>query len=146
LDDVATIDAVRAFKNLGIKTFVLGVPGSDPYAELLSTLATEGGTAKIGTDKYYRVDSTDKQAFGKALAQVAAKIVASCTIDLKEPPVDDKRVNVYLDEVALPKEPVNGWKLEGKTVTLLGTACKSVLAGDVLDVRVIAGCPTLEPR
>ena len=46
----------------------------------------------------------------------------------------------------LPKDPVNGWKIEGPTVTLLGDACTKVLAGDILDVRIITGCPTVEPR
>ena len=53
---------------------------------------------------------------------------------------------MYLDEVVLPQDPVDGWKIEGKTVTLLGAACDKVLAGDVLDVRIIAGCPTVGPR
>jgi hypothetical protein len=55
-------------------------------------------------------------------------------------------VNVYLDEAVLPHDPVNGWKIDGGTVTLLGTACDRVLSGDVLDVRIITGCPTVEPR
>jgi hypothetical protein len=146
LDDTATITQVKALQALGISTYVLGVPGSDPYTSLLNTLAVEGGTARTGTEKYFRVDSTDKLAFAKAMSQVAAKIVATCTIDLKDAPPDIDKVNVYLDEAALTKEPVNGWKLEGKTVTLLGTACDSVLAGDVLDVRVIAGCKTIAPK
>jgi hypothetical protein len=146
LDDLETVDAVRALKLAGIPTFVLGVPGSAPYAELLAALAREGGTASTGADAYYRVDTSDKQAFSKALTQVAAKIVATCTLSLTGAPADLNKVNVYLDEKPLPKDPVNGWKLEGQTVTLLGTACESVLAGDVLDVRVIAGCKTLEPR
>jgi hypothetical protein len=146
LDDVETLSAVRALKSAGISTFVLGVPGSDPYADLLNRLAAEGGTARIAADKYYKVDTTDKAAFSKALTKVAAKIVATCTLSLTGSPADLTKVNVYLDQKALPKDPVNGWKIEDKTVTLLGSACESVLAGDVLDVRVIAGCRTLEPR
>jgi hypothetical protein len=146
LDDVETLNAVRALKLAGIPTFVLGVPGSDPYADLLNRLAIEGGTARTGADQYYRVNTTDKAAFSKALTQVAAKIVATCTLTLTGTPSDLTKVNVYLDQKPLPKDPVNGWKIEDKTVTLLGSACESVLAGDVLDVRVIAGCRTIEPR
>jgi hypothetical protein len=146
LDDIETKRAVQTLKARGVPTYVLGVPGSAPYAALLNEMASLGGTAKLGADKYYRVDSADKQALGKALAQVAAKIVATCTLSLKDVPADKDKVNVYLDEVALPREPVNGWKLEGKEVTLVGQSCERVLAGDVLDVRVIAGCPTVEPK
>ena len=55
-------------------------------------------------------------------------------------------MNVYLDGAVLPQDPTNGWKIEGSKVTLLGSACAKVLDGDVLNVRIIAGCPTVEPR
>ena len=51
-----------------------------------------------------------------------------------------------MDDAVLPYEPVNGWTISGKTVTLVGTACERVKSGDVLDVRIIAGCPRIEPR
>ena len=35
---------------------------------------------------------------------------------------------------------------ELKTVTLLGDTCTKVMNGDVLGVRIIAGCPRVEPR
>jgi hypothetical protein len=28
-------------------------------------------------------------------------------------------------------------------VTILGNTCQKIMAGDVLDVRVVAGCPTV---
>jgi hypothetical protein len=37
----------------------------------------------------------------------------------------------------------DGWTLDGTTVTILGASCQKILDGDVLDVRVVAGCPTL---
>ena len=45
--------------------------------------------------------------------KMAAKIVATCEFPLKAAPADPNLVNVYLDEVVLPKEPVNGWKIDG---------------------------------
>jgi hypothetical protein len=38
---------------------------------------------------------------------------------------------------------MDGWTLDGATVTLLGASCQQVLSGAVLDVRVVAGCPTV---
>jgi len=35
------------------------------------------------------------------------------------------------------------WVLQGQTVTILGSTCQSIMNGDVLDVRVVAGCPTV---
>lgn len=146
LDEQPTIDAVTALAKDKVPTYVIGVPGSGPYSALLDNLATAGGTARIGPPKYYRVDSTDASAFQAALAQVAAKIAATCTFPLAKPPEDPSRVNVFIDDVPVPNDPVNGWKLDGQTVTLVGTTCDKVLAGQALEVRVVEGCPTITPN
>ena len=93
--------------------------------------------------RYYAVGSTDAAAFGAALKAVAARITATCTLTLDPTPPDPDAVNVYLDSTVVPRTATDGWRLDGATVTLLGATCAKVLAGDVLDVRVIAGCPTV---
>jgi len=146
LDEQPTIDAVSAIAAAGIPTYVIGVPGSGPYASLLDQVAIAGGTARAEEPLYYAVDTTDQAAFETALSQIAAKITATCTFALKEPPPDPSHVNVYFDNVAVPQDPVNGWTLDGATITLVGNACSEVMNGDVLNVRVVAGCPTLQPN
>lgn len=147
LDSAATESAVAALKAAGIPVYVIGLPGTAAYASLLDALAVSGGTALTSSPKYYSIASTaDNTALLKALKQIAAKIVATCEFTLKEAPKQENQVNVYLDEVVLPKDPVNGWSIDGATVTLLGQSCDKVLSGDVLDVRIITGCPTVEPR
>jgi hypothetical protein len=146
LDSAATNSAVLALQSSGIPVYVVGLPGTATYGTLLDQLAASGGTALPGSPKYYKVDKSGTNTLLPALKKIAAKIVATCEFKLKEPPKAPNLVNVYLDEVILPKDPANGWKIEGETVTLLGAACSKVLAGDVLDVRIIAGCPTIEPR
>ena len=145
LDGQATVSAATAYASAGIPLYVVGIPGSAPYTAVLDEVAGAGGTALAGSSpKYYRVD--DKSQILSALQKVAAKIVATCTFDLTEPPADPNAVNVYFDQVVVPKDPANGWSIEGKRVTLLGAACERVLSGDVLGVRIIAGCPTVGPR
>lgn len=150
LDDQPTISAVAALEAAKIPTYVVGVPGSGPYADLLDSLAIAGGTARASSPRYYRVDSTDTAAFADALAKIAAKIVATCTFPLAKPPEDPSRVNVYLDGAPVPKDPTDGWTLDdtdaGAVVTLVGKTCDRVLAGDALQVRVITGCPTVLPH
>jgi hypothetical protein len=143
LDSAATVQAISALAARGIPTYVVGVPGSEPYAALLDQMATAGGTARAAAPYYYAVSRSDQAAFTSALASVAASITATCTLNLSEAPPDPTHVNVYLDGVVVPQDPVNGWSLSGTTVTLLGTTCQSVLAGDSLDLRVVAGCPTI---
>jgi hypothetical protein len=147
LDSAPTLSAVSALRAAGLPVYVIGLPGTGTYASLLDELAVAGGTALPSSPRYYRVSSTgDNTALLKTLKQIAAKIVATCEFKLKEAPKSANLVNVYFDEVVLPKDPVNGWKIEGATVTLLGQACSRVLAGDALDVRIITGCPTVVPR
>jgi hypothetical protein len=92
------------------------------------------------------VDTSDTSAFTTALAQVAAKITATCTFPLRSTPQDPSLVNVYADGNILPKDPANGWTISGSTVTLVGATCAKVSSGEVLEVRVIEGCPTVLPN
>jgi hypothetical protein len=224
LDADPTTSAVQTLAASGFPVYVVGIPGSAPYATLLDTLAQVGGTARDPTGagpQYYNVATTDEPAFQAALFQVAAKVAGSCTLTLDAVPPNPSLVNVFLDEQPLataagcidldatemgaddamppgdafavsdattpsdalaqsdviaasdatpasgdevtpegareampPGEPVMtseagsapstcNWILQGQTVTVLGAACQQIMAGDVLDVRVVAGCPTL---
>ena len=148
LDGAASLSAVAALKAAGIPVYVVGLPGTSTptYANLLDQLAVAGGTALPSSPKYYKVASSSDNTLLTALKKIAAQIVATCEFKLTQAPEQADRVNVYLDEVVIPKDPVNGWKIDGPTVTLLGNSCAKVLAGDILDVRIITGCPTVEPR
>jgi hypothetical protein len=150
-DEFATVEAVSAIAGAKIPVYIVGVPGSAPYAEVLTQMAIAGGTAQAGsgadagdggTTAYYAVDTAGKDAFNAAISQIAAKITATCTLPLGSTP-DPGMVNVFLDENVVPADPVNGWSISGSTITLLGETCQKVLTGAVLDVRVIAGCPTV---
>jgi len=138
LDGTAAVTAVRELSVAGIPTYVVGVPGSAPYANVLSDMAEAGGT-----QRYYDVTSADQSAFAAALTQIAAKITATCTFSLGQTPPDPNMVNVYLDDTIVPRDPTNGWTLSGETVTIAGSACQSIQSGKVLEVRIVAGCPTV---
>jgi hypothetical protein len=145
LDKSATLAAIDGLFAKGVPTYVIGVPGSGPYASLLDAMATHGGTARGASPQYYRVDSTDASAFASALAAIAAKVTASCTFTLDSVP-EPSKLNVFLDGIVLPQDPNNGWKLDGTTVEIVGDACKKLQSGDILSVRVVAGCPTVVPK
>lgn len=145
-DTGPTLTAIGALKSAGIPVYVVGLPGAAPYVSLLDAMAVAGGTALPSSPKYFAVDSASEDVMLKTLRKIAAQITGSCVFELKEAPAEPSLVNVYLDEVILPFEPTNGWTLDGKTVTLAGAACERVKNGDVLDVRIITGCPRLEPK
>ena len=145
-DETAAVSQIAGLKTAGTPTFVIGLPGSQKYAQTLDKMAVAGGNALATSPKYYAVTSSSQDAMFAALKQVAAKITATCEYDLTEVPANPSLVNVYIDEAVVPFEPVNGWTIDGKTVTLKGSTCTKVLAGDALDVRIIAGCPTILPK
>jgi len=144
LDSDATITAVTALAAKGVPTYVIGVPGSAPYASVLNTLAQVGGTARSVLPYYYPVDTTDQAAFYSALSEIAAKLTASCVLPLGMKPPDPDLINVYLNGHVVPQAGPNGWTYANDTVSLLGSSCSRVLDGSALDVRVVAGCPTIE--
>jgi hypothetical protein len=141
LDAQPSVDAVAAYKATGIPVYVIGIPGSAPYATVLDNLAEAGGTAQATSPKYFAVDTASSNDLLATLKKVAAKIVATCDFKLTAPPADPGLVNVYFDEQPVPQ--ANNWTIAGDTVTLLGATCDRVKNGDVLDVRIITGCPTV---
>jgi hypothetical protein len=143
LDVTKTVQAVQDLAAGGVPTYVIGVPGSGPYSAVLDRMAVAGGTARPTEPAYYAVSTTDQTALAAALKSIAAKITATCTLTLDQPPPDPAQVNVYLDGVVVPKDRQSGWTLSGSTVTLVGATCDRVMSGDALDLRVIAGCPTV---
>jgi len=143
LDEGPTIQAVQSIAAAGIPVYVVGVPGSAPYASLLDELAIAGGTGRGSEPQYYAIDTADQGALAGALSSIAAKITGSCTLSLGNAPPDPGLVNVFFDEQALPQSGPDGWSLDGTTVTIAGASCQKILDGDVLDVRIVAGCPTV---
>lgn len=143
LDSQPTLDAVSQLFSAGIPVYVVGVPGSAPYAQLLDQVAQAGGTARGSEPQYYAIDSSDTADLLAALSSIAAKITGTCTLELDAVPPDPGLVNVFLDEQPVPQMGPDGWTLDGTTVTILGASCDAILGGSVLDVRVVAGCPTV---
>jgi hypothetical protein len=145
LDGQATVAAVQTLANDGLPVYVVGVPGSEVYSNLLDQLSQAGGTARTDDDGgtgYYAVSTADQAAFTATLSKVAAAITGSCTLQLDRVPTDPTLVNVFFDEQPVPQTGPDGWTLTGATVTILGASCQKITDGDVLDVRVVAGCPT----
>ncbi len=143
LDAQPTIDAVKELATDGVPVYVIGVPGSAPYAALLDALAQAGGTAQATEPSYYAVNTTDQTALTAAISSIAAKITGTCALTLNHAPPDPTLVNVFLGGQVLPATGADGWSLTGDTVTILGASCQAILKGAVVDVRVVAGCPTL---
>src|SRR5690606_9807265 len=110
LDGVDTqpiIDESAAAAGLGIRTFVIGSPGSESARDSLSAIARVGGTGSAGCadagPQYCHFDMTTQEDFAAALRQALADIVgqiSSCEFAIPPPPagteLDLGRVNVNI--------------------------------------------------
>ena len=143
LDGAQTTQAVRDLRAAGVETFVMGIPGSAPYAAVLDEAAIAGGGARATEPYYYQVDTSDTGALGAALAQIAAQATASCTFTLTLTPTNPGQVNVFVDGSVVPQGGADGWSLQGTKVTLEGKTCSAIETGTALSVHVEQGCPTV---
>ncbi len=143
VDRSGTLDAVTALSDAGVKTYVVGVPGSEFYATLLDQLAEAGGTARAGeAHAYYPVSDTD--SLNSVLKSIGTSVSTSCDITLQDAlHIDEKTINVYFDARLIESDPDDGWTYEYPTVTLHGAPCDELLSGEVVQVQVVAGCPTI---
>jgi hypothetical protein len=143
LDGTQTTQAVAALRAAGVETYVMGIPGSAPYAAVLDALAIAGGTGRASEPYYYQVNTSDTGALGAALAEIAAKATESCTFTLTSTPTNPDQVNVYVDGNVVPQGGADGWSLQGTKVTLEGNTCTAVETGTAQTVHVEQGCPTV---
>lgn len=126
----------------GIPTYVIGMPGAEPYASVLGRMAVAGGTARPGPTPYYAV--TDRAELEDALYSIGTGLAIRCTIDLDEEPPDPARVNVYFDGELVPADPEDGWSWNGTTrIEVNGAACDALKSGAVIDARALFGCDTV---
>lgn len=150
LDDGSVIDALHALHEAGIPTFVVGLPGTDQYAEYLNNFATEGGEAQSGDTKYYAVSqSQGVQGLTDVFDTITTQLVRSCDIPLDVPPTKASLVNVAIDcDVVAPmSSDGSGWHFDDPNapteVILDGPVCDRLQTDGARRVDVIFGCPTV---
>lgn len=150
----------------GVKTFVIGSPGSEEAREALSKVATAGGTAAPGCSdtgpNYCHLDMTTAQDFAAALAAGLAQIagqISTCEFTIPSPPpgktLNTGRVNVLYTHGDGTQSSIlhdstdactAGWKYDNDTtptkIVLCGSDCEAVKADQGAKVDVIFGCVT----
>jgi len=158
-------DAAQALKD-GVRTFVIGSPGSENTRNVLSELATEGGTAKPNCSDqgpvYCHFDMTTEPDLSAGL-QTALETVAaslrSCEYPVPEPSgskmVDPNLVNVLLTPSkgkteTIPRDPSasdchDGWQYtkDKTSIVLCGDACDRAKSDVGAKVEIVLGCKTV---
>jgi hypothetical protein len=171
-DPTPILDDVKALMAKGIRTFVIGSPGSEQvgvpiYADArmwLSMAASLGGTALPGCSdngpNFCHFDMTKSTDFSTALRDVLTQIVGtvlSCSYKLPTPTnggmLDKSKVNVVFSATNVKSELIeqspdaacaSGWRYsdDGTHVDLCPDTCKRVQAADRPQVDVLFGCST----
>ncbi|HVY28120.1 MAG TPA: vWA domain-containing protein [Polyangiaceae bacterium] len=162
-------EATAALKD-GVRTFVIGSPGSEETRALLSQLASQGGTARKPCSdsgpNYCHFDMTTQKSLASALAAALAEItmsIKSCEYPIPAPPagqtLDPDRVNVlYTREgggsETIPRDAslhdcTEGWQYssDAQSIYLCGDACARAQS-EIGTVEILFGCQTIveKPR
>jgi hypothetical protein len=148
LDDAATVAAVTALANANVKTFVVGIPGSDKYEPTLNAVATAGGEPNPNAPpSFYQVTAAGGvKALSQVLTNIATGLITSCELVLSADPPDYDQINVVIDGTTIPEGSADGWTLDTTnkppTVVLKGATCKAVETNGAEQLSITFGCPT----
>jgi hypothetical protein len=143
--DNVTADILAPVKSLaarGIKTYVVGLPGSTAQSKLLDEIAAAGGTGNY-------LSPADPAALETQLASIAGASIDRCTFTFAPPPPDPKQVHLVVTDATHPSayEIPQGsdWTLsdDGTTATLAGPLCDRAKANAYGSMQFVFGCVSL---
>lgn len=161
---------VKKARDANIKTFVVGVPGSEGARGFLSQLAFLGGTARNATCAHdggpngdCHFDLSTQADFAGVLRDALGKISGKALgCEFKTPPGGNGLLNVQYstnngEPVCFSQDPspceggANGWQFakdaagndDPSRVVLCGAACETVKADPSTKVDVVLGCKSI---
>jgi hypothetical protein len=152
LDDDATLAEIQRLYDRGIRTAVVGIPGSEPYEAALNAFAEAGGTPNPRPgSSYYQVEANRPEQLTEVFIGVVMDLVKSCDIHLEEDPPGLDLINIALDCEAIPRiDPETGaenWQLDTSTspptIRLVGALCDEALSVGIRRIDVLFGCQTI---
>lgn len=153
LDDAASIQAVADLAADGIKTFVIGIPGTEAYAETLDALADESGVENPDAPPSYFAVSAEGGAEGLAnvLSKVTTGLITSCQLQLEEEPPNINDVFVVIDGELISKDVEDGWAesdpaTSPPTIVIQGATCEKLESEGAEYINVSYGCPNFDPH
>lgn len=148
LDDAAVVLRIRALADVGVPTFVIGIPGTERYAPYLSEFATAGGVPHPSSAGYYAVSAEGGVAeLTRTFSDITTHLVRSCDVEIGAGAPDQQLINVAVDCNVVPFEDGEGWDIlrdSPSTLRLAGEACERVAREGARRIDVVYGCPTVK--
>jgi hypothetical protein len=148
LDDQSVIEQIEALKEAGISTFVIGIPGTEQYAEYLNQFAIAGGQPNpSGDPDYYAVSAEDGvQALAQTFKDITTHLVRECEVPLQYEAPDRNKVNVAVNCEVVPFDDGAGWEIsedDAKVLILKGDTCDWIQEEGARRIDVFFGCNTI---
>jgi hypothetical protein len=157
VDDAAVLNEIMALDGAGVKTFVVGIPGTEVYASFLNDFALAGGVPNPngGGTSYYAVEAAaGVEGLTQVFRDISTQLVKSCDIELAEKPANPEQVNVAIDCDLVPETSLDAdgnevlnWEIDYDSTPgmlhLLGDTCERIQTEGAKQVDVVMGCPTI---
>jgi hypothetical protein len=160
VDSEPIVEEVAAARQAGVRTFLIGSPGSEPGRQWMSLAAIQGATAapgcRVSGAPYCHMDMTQATDFGAALRAGLAEItgaIVSCAYDLPAPPdgktLDRDLINLIVTtgdgetQLVRPDESGDcseGWQLVNDQVVLCKETCDRVQNDPRGRLQLLFGC------
>ena len=149
LDDAAVVQKIRALAEASVPTFVIGIPGTESYADYLNGFASAGGTANPhAPPDYYAVSASGGvEGLTQTFVDITTHLVRSCDVDLGNVAPEKNLVNVAVDCDVVPFEDGDGWDIRDDaptTLVLAGDTCQRIEHEGARRIDVVYGCPTVK--
>jgi len=151
LDEDASVAAVAALAKHGIKTFVVGIPGTEAYESTLDALAAKSGVENPDAPPAYFAVSAKSGAAGlsSTLERITAGLITSCRLQLESVPPVLNDVYVVIDGVEIKHDDPDGWiydrAVTPPAIVLQGKTCEKLETQGAQYINVSYGCPDFEP-
>ena len=151
LDDTRAEDEVKQLLSQGIRTVVVGIPGTEytQYQAVLNRLGAAGGLKNPDATYDYFPVSADAGVAGlqSTLESITANLIVSCSLQLTSTPPEVGLLNVVIDGQPVPKTNVDGWLVDmtttPPTIVLQGATCQYMETHGAQSVDITYGCPTV---
>jgi hypothetical protein len=149
LDDSTTVAQIGRLAAANVKTFVVGIAGTEAYAKSLDQFAAAGGVANPDAPpSYFAVTEAGGVAGLTAVfSKITTRLITTCRLQLQSVPPDTMLLNVSVDGAVVPSG-TDGWHLDMSTtpptVVLDGSTCAKVQMNGANSVQIVYGCPTIK--